>query len=281
MQPSPLRDSTPVERVVFPGAPSFAVDVKREDLAVPPPGPPFSKVRGVFAHVAKRPEPVIGVLDTVHSKAGWAVAYAVAALGLEKRVVNFYPLFKSEGPSPALREPQLASAALGAHLHPLPAGRSAILHHRARALLRTTYGDDGAYLMPNALKLEESVEETALEVGRTKTDDYDWIAVPISSGTIAAGVVRGLSRKHEAPRVILHAGYSRPEGAILEYVEKTARLVDSFLTIAVVDEGYAYADARPAPEWWPVPSSPFYDAKLVRWLDERRIAGRGLVWNIG
>jgi threonine dehydratase len=99
--------NTPLELYNVQGVP---VLVKREDLCAPPPGPSFSKVRGVMAHLLTSPEGVIGVLDTYHSKAGQAVAWACRELG--KSCVDFWPYYKAEikavgeGGDIALREPQ-------------------------------------------------------------------------------------------------------------------------------------------------------------------------------
>ena len=73
--------------------PEFGLWVKREDLCCPG-GPNFSKTRGVFAHVCKRTETVIGVLDTAHSQGGWAVARDCSLL--DKQCLLFYPIRKSE-----------------------------------------------------------------------------------------------------------------------------------------------------------------------------------------
>src|SRR5688572_5000579 len=170
-----LREGTPLEDY----REEYGLWVKREDKACPPPGPPFSKTRGVYARVASRPEDLMGVLDTAHSQAGWAVARACQILG--KRCVNYYPEFKHE---PGPREAQVRARDLGAELVGLPAGRSAILFHEARKRTEAL----GGYIMPNALKLDESVTETAKEV---PDQDFDAVIIPISSGTIAAGVIRG------------------------------------------------------------------------------------------
>jgi hypothetical protein len=144
-----LRVNTPVED----HSAAYGLFVKREDLACPPPGPPFSKTRGVYAHVAARPETTIGVLDTFHSQAGHAVARACQILG--KRCLNFFPVYtrdRQPDGSVALRSPQKAAAALGAELRQLPAGRSCILYHAAKRAAEAA----GGYMMPNALKLDES-----------------------------------------------------------------------------------------------------------------------------
>jgi len=87
--------------VIVSGTPVEQVDeriwVKREDLCCPLPGPEFAKIRGVYSHIKNRPEDVIGVLDTYHSKAGWAAkalrmkdlklsVYGDAVLGGRKRL---------------------------------------------------------------------------------------------------------------------------------------------------------------------------------------------------
>ena len=162
--------------------PDWGLWVKREDLSCPG-GPNFSKTRGVFAHIKARPESVIGVLDTAHSQGGWAVAKACRLLN--KGCILFYPVRKREHNQP-LKPQQLAAKELGADLVRMKAGRSAVLYHGAKKCLKPT-----AYMMPNALKLPESVEETALEFARTKLPpDLQTIVVPASSGTIAAGVLR-------------------------------------------------------------------------------------------
>lgn len=261
-----LREGTPVQDYRA----KYRLWVKREDLACPPPGPAFSKARGVWARVQSRPEPLIGVLDTRHSQAGHAVARACQILG--KRCVNYYPEFKHEpGPKP----PQLSAQALGAELHGLPAGRSAILFHQAKKLTEFL----GGYMMPNALKLFESVEETAKEVTLAA---YANVIIPVSSGTIAAGVIRGFSGMRPQPRFILHLGYSRSAGAVVKYVEEASGVTAGDWVI--IDEGYSYADVAvpgPTPPW---PCNEYYDLKAFRWWERNRLEkypGETLFWNIG
>lgn len=267
--------NTPVEDHLA----AYGLWVKREDLACPPPGPPFSKTRGVYARVASRPERVIGVLDTYHSQAGHAVARACQVLG--KKCINFYPEFKHE---PGPRDPQLRAAALGAELVPLKAGRSAILWHAARKATEAA----GGYMMPNALKLEESVTETAKEVPAGR---WDLVVVPASSATIAAGVVRGFLTRGVAliPTVVIHLGYSRSHDEVRRYVRASADpaglLADDrwWNSLRIVDEGYGYKDkARPGPTP-PWPCNPYYDLKAFRWWTREKTDKNGevLFWNVG
>lgn len=270
-----LTRSTPVEL-------HNGIWVKREDLCALPPAPPFSKYRGVVAHIRKRPENVIGVLDTLHSKAGWAVAAACQVLG--KRCINYYPTFAREEPG-TIRPYQLAAARLGAELVALPAGMSAVLWYQARHCLHLRYplqsllsSNETGYMMPNALKLEESAEETARELVDSKISQPDRLVVSVSSGTIAAGVLRGLARAKLYPRVQLHLGYSRPEGAVRKYLGKMAPEFPQGM-LSVIDEGYAYSDAVTDIEA-PFPCNAYYDLKAWKWL-LRQGWKDVLFWNVG
>jgi hypothetical protein len=258
--------------------------VKREDLCCPG-GPNFSKARGVWGHVSRRNEELIGVLDTTHSQGGWAVARACAILG--RQCVVYWPKRVSE-PETLVRPQQQAARDLGAELKWLPAGRSAVLYHTAK---RDVVASEG-YMMPNALKLPESVEETALEVGRTSLHGSRNYVVSASSATLAAGVVLGLHLIGGGATVFVHMGYSRPVASVLRYMQEMTGLVRQdhdhgtrfgSVDVQVVDEGYEYKDAaRPGPDpGWPC--NEFYDLKAFRWwMREGRAAwGQAMMWNIG
>lgn len=249
----------------------YGLYVKREDLACPPPGPPFSKTRGVFVWVGKQQADIIGVLDTYHSQAGHAVARACQLLG--KKCLNFYPEYKGET---GLRPPQLRAKELGAELKPLPAGRSCILYHQAVKETKRR----GGVTIPNALKLPESVEETAKEVPERV---FSNVLLPSSSGTIAAGVIRGFCRYGLIPRFIVHLGYSRSHGEVLRYLSEASGVEHQYLNIDIIDEGYSYKDRAkdgPTPEW---PCNAYYDLKAFRWWlrEGREQYGEALLWNVG
>jgi hypothetical protein len=248
--------------------------VKREDLCCPAPGPPFSKMRGVITHLAARPEQLFGVLDTYHSKAGWAVAYAASLLG--KRSINFWPRYKGEVEG-EIRYAQQKSQELGAELVAIPAGRSAILYHRVRKLL----AGSGAYLVPNALKLEESTEETANEVLRTDFTGIRSLVVSASSATIAAGVLKGLAKLRLRPQVFIHLGYSRSEAAVCQLLQRTAPGFPEAL-VSIIDEGYEYSDQARGALKAPFPCNEFYDLKAWQWLKTKQWPSRSVMfWNIG
>lgn len=296
-------EGTPVEHY-----PELGLWVKREDLCCPP-GPNFSKTRGVYAHIKNRPEAVIGVLDTSHSQGGWAVARACQLLG--KKCILYYPITKKMRAEEA-RMPiqQQEASSLGAACRPLQAGRSAVLYHAAKkdlAVGDVMFGQN-SYMMPNALKLPEMIDETVAEVLRTPLPPVDLVIISASSGTIAAGVISGLARLNYTGGIVVHQGYSRPAHTIRNYMGKMVSdyawrlqeagkhpMMDDGKTqlwtenFKLVDEGYSYADAaRPGPTP-PFPCNSFYDLKAFRWWMGVRSGdmtysggkNRALLWNIG
>lgn len=265
------------------------VHVKREDLCCPYPGPAFSKIRGVEPYLEKLDAGTpVGVLDTFHSKAGWAVSYVCRHLKLP--CYNFFPYYANEkrdtdqGLGVVLRQSQYMSQGFGANLEPMKAGRSAILYHQAKKLLAELTDGEGV-MMPNALKLEESVEATAKEVHKTARNfmmEGTWI-VPISSGTLAAGVLRGLDWREFAGDFIVHLGYTRSVDATRNYIINKADpdyLPNSF---KLIDEGFNYKD-KVSNEDIPFPCNPYYDAKTWQWLAKGAIDDMVepiVFWNIG
>lgn len=262
-----LRDGTPIEHA------RDNIWVKREDLCAPYPGPGFAKIRGVLSHIKARPEALIGVLDTFHSKAGWAVSYVCRALG--KQALDFFPHYRSDAGQP-LRRQQAIAHTMGAELRALPAGRSAILYHQAK---RETLAR-GGYMMPNALKLPETVAEVRAEVVRTGRETlrgFDHLVISVSSGTIAAGVLLGFQDLDLSPHVVLHLGYDRPVEALRRYVlGYGAKLAENAV---VLNERWGYKDAAKGSA--PFPCNPHYDLKAWNWVLRGQWTGRVLFWNIG
>jgi hypothetical protein len=264
--------STPLEM-----HPNLGMVVKREDACCPT-GPHFSKTRGVWAHIAKRTEDLIGCLDTAHSQGGWATAQACAMLG--KRSVIFYPQFKKPRP---LAPSQVRGQEIGSLLVPLPAGRSAVLYHQAKKQLEKR----GGYMMPNALKLDESVDETAREflgtIDQPGLDGIEAVLVSASSGTIAAGVFRGMRMADWRVPLLVHLGYSRSAVEVEKYIQARANLCDHRGQITIYNEMYAYKDkARPGP-LAPFPCNEYYDLKAFRWYQAigHTLYKPVLFWNVG
>jgi len=263
---------TPIELYKIGG---HEVWVKREDLCIQE--AKFSKLRGVYSHLSKVPQKYIGILDSYHSKAGWGVSYICKELG--KQAILFYPEYKYE---PGYRDSQKNALRLGAELKPLQAGMQAVLFNTAKKQLREIYGSD-AYMMPNALKLIESVDETANQVSLTTGElfeDTTWV-ISISSGTIAAGVIKGLLEHKANVKVILHMGYSRSIDAVLKYLMKYVPNLHE-IELIFVDEGYSYKQHVDGVA--PFPCNKYYDLKAWKWLEaniESIETEKIMFWNIG
>ena len=141
-------------------------------------------------------------------------------------------------------------------------------------------------MMPNALKLSETVEETAIELEMNTPHnllrDCTWI-VSVSSGTIAAGILKGLTRSEARESVVLtvHEGYSRPAEALRKYMFSYMD-TDVDYDVNVIDEGYDYKQAVICQ--CPFPCNPYYDRKAWNWLVQNieTITTKNILfWNVG
>jgi hypothetical protein len=279
-----LIHGTPFDKVVVD---EKVIWVKREDSCFLPVA--FSKMRGVLAHLKTIKSQYIGVLDTFHSKAGWGVSCAGKVLG--KNVVVFYPEYKDES---GLRVFQKMCKKNGAELISLTAGRSCVLYHQSKKILREKYKN--SYMMPNALKLAESVEENCRETFEftPKHLVHDTILViSISSGTVATGVLKGFALMASTNEVYLHMGYSRSKKAIGQKIMNSlepdlwGNVPPCRMKINFIDENYSYKDkaniyglSNP-----PFPCNPYYDLKAWAWLmkniNKLDQTKNILFWNIG
>ena len=134
-------------------------------------------------------------------------------------------------------------------------------------------------MMPNALKLSESVNETAKEVTR-ECLEFSKVLVAVSSGTIAAGVLRGLyALTSDPPSMVIHMGYDRSEDELRRYIESEAG-GDLPKGSIVVNEKYDYKDQATDGITPPFPCNSYYDLKAFRWWTRKGYTD-GLFWNIG
>lgn len=271
---NPIVKNTPIERYAKSSSYGKQIWVKREDLCCPN-GPHLSKMRGIWPHIKHRQENLIGVLDTCRSLGGWGTSFCCKLLG--KKCINFYPSYTKPRPEGVS---QIEAIYHGATLHPLQAQRSIIMFSKARNLIEHQDG----HMMPNAMKLIETVEYTAEEVLRTNTKKFDTIAIPIGTGTIASGILKGLEEKGETPLIILYLGYTRPKKAITRYISQYTNY--PWKRIRIVDDGYQYMtpESRLPDFKTPFPASRHYEKKCINWLDQvpsTTLLGKILFWNIG
>lgn len=272
-----ILDNTPVE---IHRMPAWELLVKRDDLCSLPPGPSLAKVRGLYAHLSKRPEQYIGALDGYHSRNGWAMAWVCKMLG--KSAVTFYPQRKADPPE--LRVNQQAAYSLGSAVIALQAGRQTVLQHLAARELRKVWPDN-SYMLPNALKVPEAVEANAEEARRTFADlpSAGTVVLPVGSGTMAAGITRGIPATWE---VIYVLGYSRNLDTCRKYIEeRSGRSFNEFKNVQMVDTGYKYSDAETRIQQ-PFSCNPYYELKALAWLVSNpivveRLTRPILFWNFG
>lgn len=256
------------------------IHVKREDLCCPYPGPSFSKIRGIEKYIKNRLNNEIhspdhfGVVDSIHSKAGWGVSYVCHELKIPCTV--FYPILKSE--KLELRPFQKECEKLGAELISLPATKSAVLWYQARKIFQEKYNN--GELLPTGLKLQETIRQTAREVIINTPRLFlrgTWI-VSVSSGTIAAGVIQGLDCLGFRGKFIAHMGFSRSIPGMMKYLRQ---FCFGHFDIQIVDEGYAYKDKIEFKA--PFPCNSYYDLKAWKWLNENlgQLKSPIIFWNIG
>ena len=288
---NPLLD-TPVEEYQLPGlGPIWA---KREDLCCPSPGPPFSKIRGVYRGIAKLKSEGIKVVSYVESKismASWGVAWACKQIG-GIRAVIFMPNYK-DGTPPLLEYHRQQWEALGAETRLMQKpSRGQINAHRAKKELKEDFGDK-AVLLPMGLPFTETQEETAVQVHKSNPAQFGCVTVCVGSGVICSGIVRGLSesvgglvslRKPVkvygiAIRRFDHPGKKRTE--ILTRSGAMGGLLFPSVDFKFINTDYEYLDFESMEP--PFPCNPFYDRKAFRWVVENyyKLEQPILFWNIG
>lgn len=262
--------------------------VKREDLCFSTPAPPFSKCRGVVKYLTKlklKGVKIVGYTETAISMAGWAVAWACKDLGLT--AVIFDPQY--ENTPETLLYHRSKWKEFGAIVYPIPAGRAKVGWYQSKKLLERYYGR-GAKLLPLGLPFKETIEETEKELLATleqlRDEQIRSIVICIGSGTIAAGVYKGLCETKST--IFLYGIMCREGGAKNKQrtIERKAGVVNEGFfkptsNLIIIDEGYEYTEKAKAEA--PFPCNPFYDLKAWKYLIDNRykIEEKILFWNIG
>lgn len=265
--------------------------VKREDLSYPPPAPPFSKCRGIFAHLSKLKKAgytTVGYTETAISMAGWGLSWAGKELGL--KVVIFDPQYKQ--PKDVLLFHRDMWKEFGAEIVPIKSGMAAVNWYISKNLLKAY---PKSIHLPLGLPFQDSIDQTADEVVRTM-EYMDAgavsIVVNIGSGTITAGVLKGVEKyivDNDISSRIEVWGIMGRTGSIstkTEKIYKKAGLYNTPLfphnvTFYVIDPGWSYMDRSNVV--CPFPSHPYYDLKAWEWLVNNlgKLTQPVLFWNIG
>lgn len=254
--------------------------VKREDLATPPPGPPFSKVRGLVPTLIRlKAEGYthIGYVETSVSMAGWGVAWACAELGLTS--VIFDPQYKT---TPELLDHHRRQwAKFNAITIPQQAGMAKVNWNIARKLLAEKY--ERSYLLPLGLPFPETIDAAAAEIKAclaTTSVRFSTIIVNVGSGTVCAGLLRGVSGQ----KVIGVMGRTGDMQRKVEVIRKKSGMMLGGMwgvDFSIVDPGWEYT--QPCERPVPFPCHRYYDAKAWAWLEDNieKLIHPILFWNIG
>ncbi len=273
--------STPIQKI------NKNIFVKREDLACPPPGPPFAKVRGLYPVLQKAKEEgieIFGYMDTSVSYAAFGLSYFCQSMGLKS--VVFYPEYK-DGP----RDNQLFQfkkwKEFGAEIIPLhKPNRLMINWYRARKILTEMYPN--SRMLPQGLPFPETIDNVSTEIvnDRDSLCDIQTIVVSAGSGVMTAGIMKGLQSIGLTPDIygILISPKSTTvmKRKILKMSGlKEGGLFGSNIKLTIVDSSYAYTDKETIET--PFPCNPYYDKKAWKWLidNKNNIKLPALFWNIG
>jgi len=274
-----IQNNTPIEKY-------GDIYVKREDLACFPPGPPFAKVRGLYSRLlalkAKGVE-TIGYTETSISMAGWGVAWMAKQLGMT--AVIFNPIYKT--PNEVLTLHRSKWIEFGAKMIDIPAGMAKVNYHISKNILREQYGP-GAVMLPLGLPFIETIREVYLEFALSKCKKFNTIVMCVGSGTMAAGVLKGVLKTKSKAQVI--GVLCRPSKKIRQKKSLILGMAGAVLNddfFQMVDLGYEYT--QKVDFFAPFPCNPYYDLKAYKFLmdyketeyNNIRFKKPILFWNIG
>lgn len=274
-----ILNHTPVETYLCEGIP---VLVKREDMATNPPAPPFSKMRGLYAHLKKLKEygiQTVGYTETSISMAGWGVAYVCRLLDMTP--VLYDPQYH-ETPD-LLKFHRRQWAQFKPIIYPIKACWAKVGYYTARNHFYGHYPTN-SIMLELGIPLDETIKETAAEWIKTmsQTESPGTTIVNVGSGTICAGILRGW--KHGDGKVIGVLGRASDCALKINVIRKKAkREVNGMLGIPfeLKDDGWEYTEKTDIHT--PFPCHPYYDKKAWYWLTKNieELEQPILFWNIG
>lgn len=275
--------NTPIEQHVVKGK---EILVKREDLCGVPGSPTFSKIRGIVEHLKSLKQSginIVGYTETSISMAGWGIAWACKMLDM--KAVIFNPIYKE--PHEVLEYHKEQWIKHNAEIIDIKAGMAKVNFYISKKLLYDKYGKK-ALLLPLGLPFKETISATANELKKTlkMIPKMDNIVVNIGSGTICAGIWKGLS---EIDYICSLYGVMGRTGNInqkKELIAKKAKILNGglfgkYIDLNLIDEGWEYTQKSEVK--CPFPCHEYYDLKAWQWLTENinTLTGSVLFWNIG
>jgi len=256
--------------------------VKREDLACPPPGPPFSKTRGLEAKLAllnAKGIKIVGYMDTSVSMGGIAVSYFCQQFGMT--AIIFYPQYKEGNNRENLEDHIKKWQEFGATIVPLDKPqRQKINWYRARNILLKNWPN--SFMLEQGFPYKESVNETAKQVRLLSKNILNGtVIISVGSGVICSGVVKGLL-DFDTDTTIYGITVS-PKDLIAMEKKIRVRSGDIFETVnlKLINGGYEYTQTEDMEV--PFPCNRYYDRKAWNWLikNKENLKDPVLFWNIG
>ena len=275
-----LLDETPIEKYLFGNKEVF---VKREDLACLPPGPPFAKVRGLLPFLINLKTngcDTVGYMETSVSMATWGISYFCKIIDL--RAVVVYPEYTEPRENQKFQFEKWKE--FGAEVYPLKKpNRMQINFYRARKFLKEKYPD--SFMLPLGLPFPETVIEVTKQT-RLLDQYYGSIVICIGSGTMAAGVLKGLGKIQTTVYGVLAS--PKNEEMVRKKIYKIGEMPLFSPTglfkgpkLTLIDTGLGYTEKDESE--CPFPCNNYYDRKAWGWLlrNYDKLEKPVLFWNIG
>jgi len=218
--------------------------------------------------------------------AGWGVAWLAPLIGL--KAVIFDPRYSTTCGRPkhldVLDFHRSKWKELGADILPVDAGMVKVNYNICKNELEKKYPN--SIMLPLGLPFEETVEETA-RIAHWYDGHFKNVVVCIGSGTICAGLVRGLPSAKVIG--IMSRSPGSKKAAIIkgtQILEKSGVLIAGLFGrpdsgLSVFDPGWQYTEPSENPA--PFPCHPYYDLKAWEWLTDhvKELEPPILFWNIG
>jgi 1-aminocyclopropane-1-carboxylate deaminase/D-cysteine desulfhydrase-like pyridoxal-dependent ACC family enzyme len=279
---------TPTELIKLKDLPVY---VKREDLACPPPGPPFAKVRGLYPRLLSLKQKgitTVGYMDTSVSMATWGISYFAQKLGMKS--VVFYPKYKD-----GLKCEQEKQIEKWKKFHAEvicieKPNRLKINYYRAKKILLERFPH--SEMLEQGLPFSETITQVTRQVSLLPKESLGGtIVMCVGSGVMTAGVLKGLSlmlNKNQSQTVIgIIVAPKNLEMKKKDIIKKSGLIIgQGFFSInniklELIDIGYEYEQTEEIE--CPFPCNKYYDRKAWKWLCDHLInlTPPIVFWNIG
>lgn len=281
-----MLQDTPIDRITIKNK---EVYVKREDLACTKPGPPFAKVRGLYPLLKKLKADgveIVGYMETTVSMAGWGISYFCEQLGM--KAVIFKPVYKKGGNRHNQDLQDKKWRLFNAKVIDIQATRLSIMFYQAKRILLTKYPD--AFMLPQGLPFQETITEVSAQIVKDKCYPvWDGTIVScVGSGTMAAGILRGLSLINTHPDY--YGIFVAPKNKENMYNKILGMAnINSYgffpnkltANVRLSDLDYEYTEVETCD--CPFPCNIYYDRKAWKFLIDniKELKEPILFWNIG